>query len=77
MSGVNPSLLPGSLRLERWDSEAPQGSNVRCVGASVQMLLDFYRYEYTQVRLAQELGLGTVSDPNGLPYSAIGSWFPS
>jgi hypothetical protein len=36
------------------------------------MLLDFYRYEYTQVRLAQELGLGTLANPNGLPYSRVG-----
>lgn len=46
-----------------------QETNVWCVGASVQMVLDFYRYEYTQVRLAQELGLGTLANPNGLPYS--------
>lgn len=46
-----------------------QQTNVWCVGASVQMLLDFYRYEYTQVRLASELGLGTLANPNGLPYS--------
>lgn len=46
-----------------------QETSVWCVAASVQMLLDFYRYEYTQVRLAQELGLGTLSSPNGLPYS--------
>lgn len=49
-----------------------QETNVWCVGASVQMVLDFYRYEYTQVRLAQELGLGTLADPNGLPYSQDG-----
>ena len=49
-----------------------QQTNVWCVGASVQMLLDFYRYEYGQVRLAQELGLGTLSNPNGLPYSRDG-----
>jgi hypothetical protein len=49
-----------------------QETNVWCVGASVQMVLDFYRYEYTQVRLAQELGLGTLANPNGLPYSSIG-----
>ena len=48
-----------------------QETNVWCVGASVQMLLDFYRYEYSQVRLAQELGLGTLSNPNGLPYSRV------
>lgn len=46
-----------------------QQTNVWCVAASVQMLLDFYRYEYTQVRLASELGLGTLANPNGLPYS--------
>ncbi|MFT3860437.1 C39 family peptidase [Micropruina sp.] len=46
-----------------------QQTNVWCVGASVQMLLDFYRYEYSQVRLADELGLGTVDNPNGLPYA--------
>lgn len=45
-----------------------QETNVWCVGASVQMLLDFYRYNYTQTRLAQELGLGTPANPNGLPY---------
>lgn len=46
-----------------------QETNVWCVGASVQMVLDFYRYEYTQTRLATELGLGTSTNPNGLPYS--------
>ena len=46
-----------------------QQTNVWCVAASVQMLLDFYRYEYSQVRLAAELGLGTLANPNGLPYS--------
>ena len=46
-----------------------QQTDVWCVAASVQMLLDFYRYEYSQVRLAQELGLGTLSNPSGLPYS--------
>ncbi len=46
-----------------------QETNVWCVGASVQMVLDFYRYEYSQVRLAQELGLGTLNNPNGLSYS--------
>lgn len=49
-----------------------QETNVWCVGASVQMLLDFYRYEYTQDRLAQELGLGTKANPNGLPYANDG-----
>ena len=36
------------------------------------MLLNFYRYSYTQVRLAQELGLGTPANPNGLPYANDG-----
>ena len=35
------------------------------------MLLDFYRYEYSQVRLAEELGLGTIEHPNGLPFSRV------
>ncbi len=46
-----------------------QETNVWCVAGSVQMVLDFYRYEYSQTRLAQELGLGTLTNPNGLPYS--------
>ncbi len=46
-----------------------QITNVWCVAASVQMILDFYRYNYTQTRLATELGLGTIASPNGLPYS--------
>lgn len=46
-----------------------QLTNVWCVAASVQMILDFYRYNYTQDRLAQELGLGTRTNPNGLPYA--------
>ena len=50
----------------------PQITSVWCVAASVQMILDFYRYEYSQTRLAQELGLGTVTNPNGLPYSKDG-----
>lgn len=50
-----------------------QETNVWCVGASTQMLLDFYRYQYTQVRLAQELGLGTLTNPNGLPYGQEGN----
>jgi hypothetical protein len=45
-----------------------QQTNVWCVAASVQMLLLFYRYNYTQVRLADEMDLGTLSNPNGLPY---------
>ncbi len=46
-----------------------QQTNVWCVAASVQMLLDFYRYGYSQVRIADELGLGTLNNPNGLPYA--------
>jgi hypothetical protein len=38
-----------------------------CVAASVEMLLDFYRYEYTQTRVAAALGLGTPSNPKDLP----------
>jgi hypothetical protein len=45
-----------------------QETSVWCVDASVQMLLDFYRYQYTQDRLAEPLGLGTKANPNGLPY---------
>lgn len=46
-----------------------QQTGVWCVAASVQMLLDFYRYNYLQTRLATELGLGTLSSPSGLPYA--------
>ena len=49
-----------------------QQTNVWCVGASSEMLLNFYRYHYDQVRLAQELGLGTLANPNGLPYARVG-----
>lgn len=49
-----------------------QQTNVWCVGASSEMLLNFYRYSYDQIRLAQELGLGTLANPNGLPYSRVG-----
>jgi hypothetical protein len=40
-----------------------------CVAASVLMLLDFYRYEYLQDRVATDLGLGTRVAPNALPNS--------
>jgi hypothetical protein len=46
-----------------------QETNVWCVAASVQMVLDFYRYEYPQTRIAQALGLGTLNNPSGLPYA--------
>jgi hypothetical protein len=45
----------------------PQMTPVWCVAASTKMLLDFYRYEYAQQRLAGKLGLGTTSNPTGLP----------
>lgn len=48
-----------------------QQTGVWCVAASTEMLLNFYRYHYDQVRLAQELGLGTCDHPNGLPYSQV------
>lgn len=49
-----------------------QQTNVWCVAASTEMLLNFYRYTYDQVRLARELGLGTLANPNGLPYARVG-----
>jgi hypothetical protein len=45
-----------------------QQTGVWCVAASVEMLLNFYRYQYDQTRLAQEMGLGTCASPNGLQY---------
>jgi hypothetical protein len=45
-----------------------QQTSVWCVAASVQMLLDFYRYNYLQTRIASELGLGTLGNPSGLNY---------
>ncbi len=45
-----------------------QQTSVWCVAASVEMLLNFYRYQYDQPRLAQEMDLGTCDYPNGLPY---------
>ncbi|MGH2941265.1 MAG: hypothetical protein ACRDLN_00605 [Solirubrobacteraceae bacterium] len=44
-----------------------QQTNVWCVPASVQMLLDFYHHEQEQTRIATELGLGTLSKPRPLP----------
>jgi len=49
-----------------------QQTPVWCVAASVEMVLNFYRYSYDQVRIAQELDLGTCAMPNGLPYSRVG-----
>lgn len=46
-----------------------QETSVWCVVASTQMVLDFYRYEYTQSRIATQLGLGTLQNPSGLPYA--------
>jgi len=45
-----------------------QQTNVWCVAASVEMLMNFYRYHYDQPRLAKEMDLGTCSAPSGLPY---------
>jgi len=45
-----------------------QQTGVWCVAASVEMLMNFYRYQYNQPRLAQEMDLGTCDHPNGLPY---------
>jgi hypothetical protein len=42
-----------------------------CVAASVQMLLEFYRYTYPQERIATDLGLGTRTAPTALP---AGKW---
>lgn len=49
-----------------------QLTNVWCVAASTQMVLDFWRYNYTQDRIATALGLGTRAAPNGLPYARVG-----
>lgn len=49
-----------------------QQTSVWCVAASVEMVLNFYRYPYDQVRLARELGLGTLANPNGLSYADVG-----
>jgi hypothetical protein len=45
-----------------------QDTDVWCVAASTKMILDFYRFVYTQDRIAAEEGLGTHSSPHGLPY---------
>lgn len=45
-----------------------QQTTVWCVAASVEMILNFYRYRYDQPRIADELDLGTCLEPNGLPY---------
>ncbi len=49
-----------------------QQTNVWCVAASTEMLLEFYRYTYDQVRIASELNLGTLAAPTGLPYANDG-----
>lgn len=46
-----------------------QQTSVWCVAASVQAVLDYYRFNYDQTRIAADLGLGTLEHPNGLPYS--------
>lgn len=45
-----------------------QQTGVWCVAASVEMLLNFYRWTYNQPRIASELNLGTCTAPHGLPY---------
>jgi len=35
------------------------------------MLLSFYRYHYSQIRLAEELNPGTCAHPSGLPYAQV------
>jgi hypothetical protein len=45
-----------------------QHTSVWCVAASTKMILDFYRFVYTQDRIADEEDLGTHAVPNGLPY---------
>jgi len=49
-----------------------QQTSVWCVAASVEMVLNFYRYSYDQIRLAKELGLGTLAYPNGLGAANVG-----
>ena len=39
---------------------------------TLEMVLDFYRYEYEQTRIAADLDLGTLASPNGLPYTRDG-----
>jgi hypothetical protein len=51
-----------------YEKEAQQ-TDEWCVAASVQMLLEFYRYEYPQDRIADDLKLGTKSAPKPLPSS--------
>ena len=48
-----------------------QETSLWCVGASIQMLLAFYRYGYSQDRLAEALGLGTRQEPSGLAYARV------
>lgn len=43
-----------------------QETHVWCVAASVEMFLEFWRYEYSQIRIANELGLGTLANPKPL-----------
>lgn len=45
-----------------------QQTGVWCVAASVEMVLNFYRWTYDQPRIASELDLGTCTTPHGLPY---------
>ncbi len=45
-----------------------QQTHVWCVPASVEMVLNFYRWRYSQPRIAAELEQGTCEAPSGLPY---------
>jgi hypothetical protein len=45
-----------------------QQTPVWCVAASVEMILNFYRWRYNQPVIAEDLDLGTCDYPNGLPY---------
>ena len=47
-----------------------QQTHTWCVAASVEMVLNFYRWRYDQPRIATELDIGTCAAPSpiGLPY---------
>ena len=49
-----------------------QQTNVWCVGASAEMLLNFYRYQYDQIRLARELRSRHAEQPERTPVFAGG-----
>lgn len=47
-----------------------QQTNTWCVAASIEMVLNFYRWRYDQPRIAGEIDIGTCDAPSpiGLPY---------